>query len=219
MTVSVAIFFVLAADPAAKQTPWEEAAKDNGITIYARDFPGSEVREMKAIGTIDAKPQEVWAAIRDYPNYTKSMPYTVEAKTLAKEDGDKVIYFYSRLSLPMVDNRDYIIKILDESDWKDGAGYLKVSWTRVDPPKGDPKFVELKDGVVRTPINDGFWKLEPRDNGNKTWATYYLHTDPGGSVPKWIANKANGTAVPSVFAAIRKTVADERAKAAGGEKK
>lgn len=217
MTGLQAIFFVLAADPAAKAVPWEEVTKDNGITIYTRDFEGSEVREMKAIGTIDAKPQEVWKAIRDYPNYTKTMPYTTEAKILAQEDGDKTIYFYSKLDLPMVDNRDYVIKVVDESDWKEGAGFLKVSWTKHEAPKGDPKNVQPKDGVVRVPINDGFWKLEPRDNGTKTWATYYIHTDPGGSVPKFIANKANSTAVPNVFAAIRKVVADDRAKA--GEKK
>src|SRR5262245_16393062 len=110
MTASVAIFFVLAADPPAKAPPWEEAAKDNGITIYSRELPGSEVREMKAIGTIDAKPQEVWKALRDYPAYTKTMPYTVEAKVVGQEEGDKVIYFYSRLALPLVDNRDYLIK-------------------------------------------------------------------------------------------------------------
>lgn len=217
MTAPVVIFFVLAADSSAKQVPWEEAAKDNGITIYSREIPGSDVREMKAIGTIDAKPHEVWKAIRDYPNYVKTMPYTVEAKVMGQEDGDKVIYFYSRLDLPLVDNRDYLIKILDESDWKDGAGYLKVSWTKLEVQKGDPRYVEPKDGVVRTPLNDGYWKLEPRDNGNKTWATYYVHTDPGGSVPKWIANKANSTAVPNVFAAIRKVVADDRSKAAAGK--
>lgn len=218
MTASVAIFFVLAADPAAKAPPWEEAAKDNGITIYSREIPGSDVREMKAIGTIDAKPHEVWKAIRDYPNYVKTMPYTVEAKIMGQEDGDKTIYFYSRLDLPLVDNRDYLITIKDESDWKDGAGYLKVSWTKLDVDKSDPRYVAPKDGVVRTPLNDGFWKLEPRDGGNKTWATYYVHTAPGGAVPTWIANKANSTAVPNVFAAIRKVVADDRAKAAGAKK-
>jgi hypothetical protein len=219
MTASVAIFFfvVIGADPAPKQSPWEEAAKADGITIYSRDVPGSEVREMKAIGTIDAKPQEVWKAIRDYPSYTKTMPYTAEGKILGQEDGDKVIYFYSRIDLPLVDNRDYVIKLTDDSDWNDGAGYLKVTWTKLDPPKGDRYFVEPKNGVVRVPVNDGYWKLEPRDNGNKTWATYYIHTDPGGAVPKWIANKANSTAVPNVFAAIKKVVADDRAKA--GEKK
>jgi hypothetical protein len=193
--------------------PWEEAAKDNGITIYSREVPGSETREMKAQGTIDARPEEVWKAIRDYPNYTKTMPYTAEAKTLQSEDDGKVLYFYSRLDLPFVSNRDYVIKIIDQSDWQDGKGYYRVSWTKFDAPKGDPRFVEGKDGVVRTPVNDGYWTLQGQDNGTKTWAVYFVHSDPGGAVPKWIANKANSTAVPKVFEAIRKVVADERAKA------
>src|SRR5262245_5567213 len=102
--------------------PWEEVAKDNGITIYSREFPGSDVREMNAQGTIDARPEEVWKAIRDYPNYTKTMPYTAEAKVLQSEEDGKVIYFYSRLDLPLVDNRDYVIKLLDQSDWNEGKG-------------------------------------------------------------------------------------------------
>jgi hypothetical protein len=213
MSVLSAIFFVLAADPPAKQVPWEEAANTDGITVYAREFPGSDVREMKALGTIDAKPEEAWKVIRDVAAYKQTMPYTVEAKVLSEEEGGKVQYFYSQLSLPLVSNRDYVIKLVDESDWKDGKGFLKVSWSLFDAPKGDVRHVPVKDGVVRTPYNVGYWKLEPRENGTKTWATYYIHSDPGGAVPKWIANKANGTAVPNVFAAIKKAVAAEREKA------
>jgi len=63
-------------------------------------------------------------------------------------------------------------------------------------------------GVVRINVNDGFWKLEPSDG--KTHATYYLYTDPGGAVPKFVANFANRTAVPNVFKAIRKAVTSDR---------
>jgi hypothetical protein len=53
-------------------------------------------------------------------------------------------------------------------------------------------------------VNDGFWKLEPRDGGAKTFATYYLYTNPGGSLPKWVVNRANGSAVPDVFQCVRR---------------
>ena len=59
---------------------------------------------------------------------------------------------------------------------------------------------------MRVKLNNGYWHLEPRENGTKTWATYYVLTDPGGSIPKWIANRANNTAVPDVFAAVRKVI-------------
>jgi hypothetical protein len=197
---------------AADQEPsWSLANEDNGIKIYRRQKEGETVAQMKAMGLMDASPQEVWKAIRDYPNYPKTMPYTEDSKVLASENGDKTIWFYSVVNAPLVDRRDYVIKILDESDWKDGAGFLKVSWTSSTSTDKD-KIVPEREGYVRLKINDGYWLLEPREGGKKTFATYYVYTDPGGSIPKFIANKANSTAVPNVFAAIRKVVAEDRAK-------
>lgn len=179
---------------------WEIAAKEDGVTVMSREKPGSPVREMKAVGLIDGSPQEVWAVVRDYPNYTTLMPYTAEAKVLSVEEGGKITLFYSLLNLPLVDKRDYVIRLLDESDWKDGKGFLKVTW------KAEAGGPAERDGVVRVKVNDGSWLLEPREDGKKTFVTYYIYTDPGGAIPKWIANKANGTAVPNVFLAIRKAV-------------
>lgn len=194
---------VLMADPEPK---WEQAAKDDGITVFSRTHPGSSVAEMKAIGMIDGSPREVWTSLRDYPHYTETMPYTEEAKVLSTEEGGKVLYFYSVINAPLTSRRDYVIKIVDESDAKDSAGTLKLTW-KAATEKAPP----LREGIVRVTLNDGYWILEPRDQGAKTFATYYLYTEPGGSVPKWIVNKANGTAVPAVFKAIRKVVASNKA--------
>jgi hypothetical protein len=199
-------FLVLAVDTDLG-TGWKEEARDEGITIYARAREGSPVREMKAIGIVDATPREIWDALRDYPNYDKTMPYTEESKVLSSEEGGKIICFQSVVNAPLVDRRDYLIRILDESDWREGKGYLLVSWSA-----HEDKAIPPRDGVVRVKVNDGFWKLEPRDGGKKTFTTYYIHTDPGGSIPKWIANKANSIAVPNVYKAIRKVVASERRK-------
>lgn len=208
MTLLALPLLFLAADAEPR---WTLANEDEGIKIYRRQKEGENIAQMKAMGMMDATPQEVFKAVRDYANYPKNMPYTEDSKVLATENGDKVIWFYSVVNAPLVDRRDYVIKILDESDWKDGAGYLKVTWTGWNEKE---KNVPEREGYVRVKINDGYWLLEPRENGKKTFATYYVYTDPGGSIPTFIANKANSTAVPNVFAAIRKVVAAERAKAA-----
>ncbi len=179
---------------------WEQAARDDGITVFARQKQGASINEMKAIGLIEAPPKAVWNAVRDYANYDKNMPYCEDSKVLGTEQDGKITYFYSVVNAPIVSRRDYVIKLVDESDWQDGKGYLLVTWSTVD--RGVPE----KEGRVRIKINDGFWKLEPRENGTKTFATYYVYTDPGGSLPRWIVNKANSGAVPDVFRAIRKTV-------------
>jgi len=178
---------------------WTKAAEVDGITVFTRDRPGSEVKELKAVGTIDAPADAVWKVIRDYPRYRERMPYTEAAEVVATEEGGKLIWFYSRVAAPFVAKRDYTLKIVDESDWKDGKGFLKSSWTLAGD-RGPPP----QPGVVRLKINIGSWLLEPRDDGRRTFVTYALYTDPGGSVPKFLVNQANGSAVPDVFRAIRR---------------
>lgn len=197
MLTALALMVVLADAP--KNDGWEVAAQEDNLTVYARDRKDTSVREMKAVGTIDAPPEKVWKALRDYDHYSKNMPYTEVSKIVAREGGDKVIWFYSVVNTPIVAKRDYCIKLTDVSKWDGGKGYLKVIWTASND-KAPPK----QEDVVRVTVNDGYWLLEPADGGKKTKATYYVFTDPGGSLPKWLVNKANSSAVPDVFEATKK---------------
>lgn len=191
----------------AEEPRWEFSTENSGIKVYARKRPDTDIREMKAMGLVNAKPHEVWKAVRDLEHYTSTMPYVEEAKVLSREPQDKVIYFYSKINTPLVDRRDYLIRLVDESDWQGGKGFLKVSWTVVND-KDD--LVPVKKDVVRVRVNDGYWLLEPREDGRKTFVTYYLYTAPGGAIPNFIANQGNNIAVPKVFEAIRNTVAADR---------
>ena len=58
--------------------------------------------------------------------------------------------------------------------------------------------------VIRLKVNTGSWTMEPIDGGKRTLATYQLLTDPGGSIPTFIANKANTKALPELFSRVRK---------------
>lgn len=187
----------------ADEPRWELATDSDGVKVYGRKREdGGDVREMKAIGVIDAPPADVWKAVRDYDNYPKTMPYVEDGKVLSREGGDKITFLYSKINTPMVDRRDYIIRLVDESNWQDGKGFMKVTWTVVNDM--DDKVPVPKD-VVRVRVNEGYWLLEPREDGKKTFATYYVYTSPGGSIPNFIINKANTMAVPRVFEAIKKT--------------
>jgi hypothetical protein len=205
-TTAIIALSLLGADEPVK---WKLAAEDNGIKIYSRMKDGENVAEMRAMGEMDAAPVEVWKAVRDYDGYTKNMPFTEYGKVLSRSEGDKVIFFHSVVNTPLVDKRDYIIRLVDESDVS--KGMYRVSWRAATAEDG-VEIPKEKGGVVRVKLNNGFWQLEPREGGKKTFATYYVHTDPGGSIPKMIANKGNTMAVPKVFEKIRDTVAAERSK-------
>jgi len=195
---------LLLAEPEAAP-PWEQVAKDDGITVFSRERKESGLREMRATGTFDAPPEDVWKVLRDYESYTRVMPYVQVSKIVGHEDGDKVTYVYSVLALPLIDKRDYTLKLTDDSEWKDGKGFLKSSWTAA-----NDKGPAVTKDIVRLSVNNGYWLLQPVDSGKKTYATYYIYTDPGGAVPKWMVNTANSGAVPDVFKAIRKALKEKK---------
>jgi hypothetical protein len=204
MLAAVALTSLVALASGAGEAPWEEKAKSDGVTVYARSRPGSDVRELKSMGLIDAPPQAVLKVLSDYPRYKEIMPYTDESEVVSTEEGGKVVHFYTLINAPLVSRRDYTLRITEESDWKDGKGFLKTRWTASD------KGPAAKDGVVRIKTNDGSWVLEPREGGKKTFATYFIFTDPGGALPTFLVNKANSSAIPDVFEALRKHAKDAR---------
>jgi hypothetical protein len=195
------IYSVLALSVAAAAPSgggWEVAAQNEHVTVYQRQRPDTGLQEMQAEGLFDATPAEVWRALRDYDQHPKTMPYVEVARVLHREPGDKVMYVYNVLNLPLVKRRDYVLKVVDESAWKDGQGYFKITWKTANgraPGQGK---------AVRVEVNDGFWLLQPAEGGTRTRAVYYIHTDPGGGVPKWIVNRVNGTAIPDVWEAVRR---------------
>jgi hypothetical protein len=196
---------------ASTDSGWEQAAQTDGITVFTRAKEGSGVREVKANAKMDSPPHAVWAVIRDYEHYKDNMPYTKESQVLERKDGGKITYFYSVIDAPFVDKRDFVLKIIDESDWKEGQGFLKARWST-----SEEKRVAERRRMTRLKLNDGYWLLEPRDEGKTTWVTYYLFTDPGGAIPNFIVNKANTSAIPDLFRSIRKLALKQAPPAAEG---
>ena len=181
---------------AALAGDWTKEGVEDGITIYNREKDGTDVKEVKAIGYFDAPSWVVKNVIDDVGNYSKFMPYT-KTSTIIKQEKDAVVT-YQYLNTPIVSDRDYTIRIREKSYKKsDGSVVYKMAWSPANalgPKAGD---------AVRVQINDGYWQLESIGDGKRTKATYYLYTDPGGSIPTFLKNKANFTAIPGLYAAIK----------------
>jgi hypothetical protein len=184
----------------ANEAAWKQVSRDDGISVLARTPEGGGAAEVKATTLMDVPADAVWKVVRDYVNYKKVMPYTEESRVLATQEGGKVTTVYCLVNAPLVDKRDFIIRVLDESDWKGGQGFMKATWKETS--EGAPA---EREGVVRVKLNQGYWLLEPREGGKKTFVTYYVLTDPGGSLPGWVSDKANKSSVPDVLRAVRKT--------------
>jgi hypothetical protein len=198
----VALSLVAGTSSFAGDDGWVEAAKNGTIVVYNREKPGSEVKEVRGIGTVKGEPWMLKNVIDDVGNYKDFMPYTKDSKFLKKE-GTAVIT-YQRLDAPLISNRDYTLRIEDLSrKLDDGRIVYKNAWKPAS--KLGPAPI---DGVVRVEVNEGYWQLEEapadKDGTKRTKITYYVFTNPGGSVPSWIVNAANNTAIPDLFAGVEK---------------
>lgn len=197
--------YTFAADFSSSVSPkdgWKLAADAKEVMIYSRPHADSNLKEFKAIGSIDASTCAVHAVIDDFENYPKFMPYTLECR-LIKREGDSMIS-YQRLSPKICEDRDYTLRVSKKSlPGPKGLTYLSQWEAANELGPAEQK------GVVRVKVCDGTWLLEP-DGPTKTRATYSIYSDTGGVIPAFIANHASLTAIKKLYAAIRKQVKDPK---------
>lgn len=189
------------ADP-APPAGWEEIARSGGVVVYGKARPGSSIRELRAVGTIDAPNWVIKNVIDDGEHYADFMPNVLESKVLSRDPAHHTSVAYAKLSAPLISPRDYVLSIHDESH-AGGEGGAVVYRSRWEPSDKGPA---EKAGVVRIKINEGSWTLEPIANGQKTRATYQLYTD-GGGLPAFILNQTTRRRIGEEYEAIEKRAA------------
>lgn len=177
---------------------WKLTSRSKDVAVYSRPHAGSQLKEFRAIGPIDAPTYAVHAVIDDLENYSNFMPHMLECRLL-KRESDSIIT-YQRLSPKICEDRDYTLRVWEKS-WPglQGLTYLN-RWE----PANELGPAEKK-GVVRVKICDGGWLLEP-DGAIKTRATYSVYTDTGGMIPAFIANCASRMGISQLFEAVRNQV-------------
>jgi len=195
-TFLVGIALPLFATEPVQNADWKLVKQTNGLAIQSRPHPGSNLKEFKATGEIDAPTKTVHNVIDDVDSYPSFMPYTAEA-TVLERDHDSLIT-YQRLSPKIVADRDYTLRI-EKKSWpaQFGIAYLN-EWK----PANEHGPAE-KPGVFRVKLCNGSWLLEP-NAANKTRATYYVFSDSGINVPIFLANTISETGITKLFAAVRK---------------
>jgi ribosome-associated toxin RatA of RatAB toxin-antitoxin module len=177
---------------------WTVVTKDGDLATYSRARKGSPLLEYKGVAVLEAPPIVIKRVIDDTAEYPKFMPYVVETKTLFNDGENRI--GYQRLSPPFVGDRDYTVRVKCESKPCPITGGTIYTNRWVAANDAGPA---EKKGVTRVKVTEGSWLLEPTRDG-KTRATYTLYSDSGGSIPAMLLNKANKTAIPKLFEAVRK---------------
>jgi hypothetical protein len=181
--------------------PWKEERSDENLSIFSREVPGTDIREVKATALMPGTIKEAVDIIFDRKNHPGNMPYITKSVVISKDDRCDVSY--NIISPPVASNRDYIVRSCAD---KASSQETKLWWetaTHKDYPENDDN--------VRVKVNKGYYifrQIEP----DKLLVDYYIYTDPGGSLPIFVKNIANRTGVSDVLESLEKTIQKRRKK-------
>lgn len=163
--------------PAAWAENWQVAKDEDGIKVSLSEVPGSKYKAYQGVTVVKAPLAKVKALQEDVAGACKWI-HECKTQKLLKQEGDQS-WTYTQFNTPWpVTPRDSILHVTTTQQ-ADG------SLTRT--LEGQPKYLPEEKGFVRVAQVQGFWKLLPK--GDSTEVTYQVHTEPGGSVPSWLANK------------------------------
>ncbi|NWL77889.1 hypothetical protein DM872_13610 [Pseudomonas taiwanensis] len=156
---------------------WKLAKDEDGIKVFLSEVPGSKYKAYRGVAIMKTDIATLRALQEDVSGSCAWIHECKEQKLL-KSDGAQS-WTYTRFNTPWpVTPRDSVIHVTSELG-ADG------SVTRL--LEGVPKYLPDTEGYVRVSQVDGFWKLVPKAAG-EVEVTYQVHTEPGGSVPSWLAN-------------------------------
>jgi len=170
---------------------WTLAKDADGIKVYTRSVANSRLREFKGEVVLATNAEQVVNVLKDVNSYRKWMPDVVTSELLASSNKERYHYIENAAPWP-VSNRDGVYLFSFGRNEDAGAG---VTVVRV---KAVPDYAPRRDGKVRVPKSDGFWKIASAGNGVRV--TYQIHADPGGSIPRWLANS---TVVDTPFKTLK----------------
>jgi hypothetical protein len=182
------------------ENDWREVSRTANLAVSVRDRSGNPVKELRAVGVIEAPTWVVKNVLDDIDSYPRFMPYTAEARLLNRDTAKHTTLVYMKLNPPLVGPRDVTLRIQEQvSKAPDGSMIFNSHW-EADNASGPA----VQAGVTRMSLDEGSWTLEPAGDGKSTRAVYSLLTDAGGNLPPFIVNMANKRSVADLFEAVRK---------------
>ncbi|MCO7632538.1 START domain-containing protein [Pseudomonas guariconensis] len=162
--------------PAAWAENWQVAKDEEGIKVSLSEVPGSKYKAYRGVTVIKAPLAKVKALQEDVAGACAWI-HECKSQKLLKHEGDQS-WTYTQFNTPWpVTPRDSVLHVTTTAE-ADGSVTRRI--------EEDPKYIPEEKGYVRVAQVKGYWKLVPK--GDSTEVTYQVHTEPGGSVPSWLAN-------------------------------
>jgi len=174
--------FLMVIRPSAKGQDWQLQKEVEGVQIFTRIMPDSDLKELKLEFYLDLNLAPIVNLLHDVKDYTNwvynSLAFEVVSST-APGNG----FFYGIVDFPWpLDDRDYVIHTVTQQDNESKVVTIESKSVEHAEKKCLNKY-------VRIPRHHNRWTLTPMGS-QKTKLEYWLKTDPGGNLPDAIINMA-----------------------------
>lgn len=162
-----------------KAQEWVKEKHKDGIIVYTKYNPKYAMKASRAETYVSAPVEKVVSTILNVKDYVNWMPDCIYSKVVKVISADEFIY-HAIYSTPWpAASRDLVMQV-KKIPIKDG---FKIIMTN------NSNFLEVRKDAVRVPIYFGEWIITKTDKGTRVFIEY--QTDPGGSVPDWMAQGAS----------------------------
>lgn len=176
--IAFGIGMIVMVASAAQADDWKVAKDEDGIKVSLSDVAGSQYKAYRGVTTIKASVATLRSLQEDVAGAC-AWVHECKSQKILKHEGDRT-WTYTQFNTPWpVTPRDSVLQITTV-EGADGSLMRNLL--------GDPKYIPEEKGFVRVAQVEGYWKLVPK-GPSETEVTYQVHTEPGGSVPSWLANK------------------------------
>ena len=211
LAVSVVTAFVVQGialgDTPAKAPAWQQFDQEDGILMFRRDVPGSDVVALRGEGFVAAPISRVASVLIDRKRATEWIDRLVKTKELRKiSETESINWNHIRTPTPLKD-RDFVFKTVLTTD--PAKKQVLFSYYSVK----DPAAPETDD-YVRGSFQQGKFELTMASRKNKdgsvtrgTIVVAEVMVDPRGSVPTFMVNLVQRSWPFKTLTALRKQAA------------
>lgn len=161
----------------ADELRWRLVKDQDQVQVYLAEVQGSRYQAYRGVTLMRVALPRLLAMQEDVSG-SCAWVYACAEQRLLSSEGD-LHWLYTRLYTPWpVKGRDSIVKVTTETA-ADGSVTRNL--------QGEPGYLPEQGALVRVSKFEGFWRMQPRDDG-LVEVTYQAHTEPGGRMPAWLAN-------------------------------
>ncbi|MES2820102.1 MAG: START domain-containing protein [Pseudomonadota bacterium] len=161
----------------AQAEEWQLAKDEAGIRVYLKTVPGSAYKAFRGVATITADIKGLRALQDDVQGSCTWIHECREQRLIMHQGSESWTYTVFNTPWP-VTPRDSVLRVttVEEAD----GGLTRIL-------EGVPDYLPEGKGFVRVSKVQGIWKLTPKGDA-AVEVLYEVHSEPGGSVPSWLAN-------------------------------